>query len=83
MGIRHNVPADQRRLLDLYDGKVLGWVMSAGSHARETAVATLEMAVRNRTPLNSLIFHSDRGIQYCTFVFGKFWAGYVLTFVRA
>jgi transposase InsO family protein len=52
-------------VLDLFDRKVLGWAMSAGLSARETAVAALEMAVRNRTPLNGLIFHSDRGIQYC------------------
>ena len=52
-------------VLDLFDRKVLGWAMSAGLSARETAVVALEMAVRNRTPLDGLIFHSDRGIQYC------------------
>ena len=52
-------------VLDLYDRKVLGWAMSAGLHARDTAAAALEMAVRNRPPLDGLIFHSDRGIQYC------------------
>ena len=56
-------------VIDLYDRKVLGWAMSAGLHARETTVAALEMAVRNRTPLNGLIFHSDRGIQYCAYDF--------------
>ena len=52
-------------VIDLYDWNVVGWAMSAGLHARETAVAALEMAVRNRAPGDGLIFHSDRGIQYC------------------
>jgi len=52
-------------VLDLYDRKVLGWAMSAGLTAFETAVAALEMAARNRPPGEGLIFHSDRGVQYC------------------
>jgi transposase InsO family protein len=52
-------------VLDLYDRTVLGWAMSAGLEASETTVAALEMAVKNRKPLNGLIFHSDRGVQYC------------------
>ena len=56
-------------VLDLFDRNVLGWAMSAGLTARETAVAALEMAVRNRTPGDGLIFHSDRGIQYCAYDF--------------
>jgi transposase InsO family protein len=31
-----------------------------------TAVPALEMAVRNRAPQAGLIFHSDRGAQYCS-----------------
>ena len=31
----------------------------------------LEMAVRNRTPCKNLIFHSDRGVQYCSNDFRK------------
>jgi len=29
------------------------------------------MAIRNRTPREGLIFHSDRGIQYCSDEFAK------------
>jgi transposase InsO family protein len=52
-------------VLDLYDRKVIGWALSASMEASETTVAALEMAVKNRTPENGLIFHSDRGVQYC------------------
>jgi putative transposase len=33
--------------------------------ACETAGAALAMAVKNRPPEDGLIFHSDRGVQYC------------------
>ena len=56
-------------VIDLYDRKVLGWAMSAGLETADTTVAALEMAVNNRTPLNGLIFHSDRGVQYCACFF--------------
>ena len=52
-------------VLDLYDRKVIGWALSAGMEASETTIAALKMAVKNRTPQDGLIFHSDRGIQYC------------------
>ena len=70
-------------VLDLFDRKVLGWAMSAGLHARETAVAALEMAVRNQIPLDGLIFHSDRGYNSTPMIFGKFWSGYARPFARA
>ena len=34
-----------------------------------TVVAALGMAVKNRPPLPGLIFHSDRGSQYCSHAF--------------
>jgi len=52
-------------VLDLFDRKVIGWAVSAGMEAADTTVAALEMAVKNRTPEDGLIFHSDRGVQYC------------------
>jgi transposase InsO family protein len=52
-------------VLDLFDRKVIGWALSAGMEAAHTTVAALEMAVKNRTPLDGLVFHSDRGVQYC------------------
>jgi transposase InsO family protein len=52
-------------ILDLYDRKVIGWALSAGMETSDTAIAALQMAVKNRKPEEGLIFHSDRGIQYC------------------
>jgi len=52
-------------VIDLYDRKVIGWAISNGMETPATTVAALAMAVKNRTPEDGLIFHSDRGIQYC------------------
>jgi len=52
-------------VLDLYDRKVIGWAISAGMETADTTIAALEMAVKNRALGDGLIFHSDRGVQYC------------------
>jgi transposase InsO family protein len=52
-------------VLDLFDRKVIGWALSADMEAVHTAVAALEMALKNRKPQDALVFHSDRGVQYC------------------
>jgi putative transposase len=52
-------------VLDLFDRKIIGWALSLGMEASETAIAAFEMAVKNRSPQGGLIFHSDRGVQYC------------------
>jgi transposase InsO family protein len=57
-------------VLDLYDRKVIGWALSAGMGTSATAVAALAMAVKNRHPQDGMIFHSDRGVQYCAQPFG-------------
>ena len=51
-------------ILDLYDRKVIGWSQSQDMSARHTTIAAWRMAVKNRPPSPSLIFHSDRGVQY-------------------
>jgi len=52
-------------VLDLWDRKIIGWSMSEELTAKQTCLA-LEMAVMNRPAKEGLIFHSDRGIQYCS-----------------
>ena len=52
-------------ILDLYDRKVIGWSMSDTMTSKLVCNA-LEMAVLNRRPREGLIFHSDRGVQYCS-----------------
>jgi len=56
-------------VVDLYDRKVLGWALSSGLDATSTTLAALQMAVKNRHPEEGLIFHSDRGVQYCAKAF--------------
>ena len=55
-------------VIDLWDRKVIGWSMGKDLTARYVCRA-LEMAVGNRLPREGLIFHSDRGVQYCSLEF--------------
>jgi transposase InsO family protein len=52
-------------ILDLFDRKVIGWAFSDGMETAHTTAAALKMAANNRAPKEGLIFHSDRGVQYC------------------
>ena len=56
-------------VIDLFDRKVVGWALSSCMECAKTTVAALRMAASNRSPLCGLIFHSDRGAQYCARVF--------------
>lgn len=51
-------------VLDLADRKVVGWALSETMEAEVTSVAAWRMAVKNRPVTQSLLFHSDRGVQY-------------------
>jgi len=55
-------------ILDLWDRKIIGWNIAEDMGA-ENVCKALKMAVRNRFPRNGLIFHSDRGAQYCSELF--------------
>ncbi|GHT97509.1 transposase [Spirochaetia bacterium] len=52
-------------VLDLFDRKVIGWAFSEDMTAEHTTIPAFGMAVMNRRPRSGLIFHSDRGVQYC------------------
>ena len=52
-------------VLDLYDRKIIGWALSSDMETIHTTIIALEMAIKNRTPEEGLLFHSDRGVQYC------------------
>ena len=56
-------------VLDLFDRKVIGWALSDTLETNNTTIPAFEMAVKNRQPENGLIFHSDRGVQYCAYSF--------------
>lgn len=52
-------------ILDAFSRKVVGWALSKGLGA-ELVRAALEAAWESRRPGRDLIFHSDRGSQYCS-----------------
>jgi putative transposase len=57
-------------VLDAYSRRLVGWAME--SHLRtELVTDALEMALWRRQPAPGLIHHSDRGVQYTAFSFGK------------
>jgi transposase InsO family protein len=52
-------------VLDLFSRRVVGWSMS-NRIVRKLVVDAFLMATRRRQPAPGLIFHSDRGSQYCS-----------------
>jgi putative transposase len=58
-------------ILDLADRKVVGWALSETMKAEDTSVAAWKMALKVRPITNSLLFHSDRGVQYACNEFRK------------
>ena len=56
-------------VLDLFDRRVIGWALSDNMETCNTTIPAFEMAVKNRQPESGLIFHSDRGVQYCAHSF--------------
>jgi transposase InsO family protein len=55
-------------VLDLWDRKIIGWNIAEDMGTGNVCKA-LKMAVNNRSPREGLIFHSDRGVQYCSELF--------------
>ncbi len=53
-------------VIDLFDRKVIGWQFSHSLKAKDTVIPALNKACSARPIIagESLIFHSDRGIQY-------------------
>lgn len=51
-------------IIDLYSRMVVGWSLSTSLKV-EGVLEALRRAIWLRKPMDGLIFHSDRGIQYC------------------
>jgi transposase InsO family protein len=51
-------------VMDLGDRQILGWNLSKTMNAPQASVAALGQAMAKRRPTDSLLFHSDRGVQY-------------------
>ena len=56
-------------IIDLFDRKVIGWSFSSNMETVNTTIPALRMAAKNQTPEKEMIFHSDRGVQYCAQAF--------------
>jgi transposase InsO family protein len=52
-------------IIDVGDRKVIGWAFS-DDLGTEHVCRALVMACGNRSPRAGLLFHSDRGVQYCS-----------------
>jgi len=57
-------------VLDLFSRQVVGWSLN-NRMSRQLVINALRMAIWRRQPLSGLIFHSDRGSQYCSNEFQK------------
>lgn len=57
-------------VIDLFNRQVVGWSMNKRLTA-ELAVDALMGAVISRRPSKGLLFHSDRGVQYCSRAFRR------------
>jgi putative transposase len=58
-------------VIDLYSRKVVGWSLK-NRMTKELVINALQMAIWRRRPSPGLIFHSDRGSQYCSNDFQNF-----------
>lgn len=58
-------------IMDLYDRKVIGWSLSTTMTTQDTVMAAWRMAILNRPVNHGLIFHSDRGVQYASYLFAN------------
>ena len=56
-------------ILDLADRMVVSWHLSSDLSCENTTLKTFRKALEKRTINKPLIFHSDRGIQYCASIF--------------
>ncbi|MBV9264905.1 MAG: IS3 family transposase [Acidobacteriaceae bacterium] len=52
-------------VLDAYSRRIIGWALDRNLED-DLAIAALSMALKQRTPSEGLIHHSDRGVQYAS-----------------
>jgi len=57
-------------ILDLFSRQVVGWSLN-NRMSKKLIMDALRMAIWRRRPVLGLIFHSDRGSQYCSHAFQK------------
>ncbi len=64
-------------VLDLYSGRVVGWLMSARQDTQLVLQAVL-MALWQRTDRSPVVLHSDRGCQFTSDEYQRFLKGHQL-----
>ena len=52
-------------VMDIYNREIKGWSLSSSMEAENTKGALLEALRTTPGPLDTLVFHSDQGSQYC------------------
>ncbi len=57
-------------VIDLYSRRVIGWSVSSRMK-KDLVINALNKAIALRKPSKGVIFHSDRGSQYCSTKFRK------------
>jgi transposase InsO family protein len=57
-------------IIDMYSRRVVGWSMN-NRITKQLVLNALRMSVWRRRPRKGLIFHSNRGSQYCSSAFQK------------
>jgi transposase InsO family protein/transposase-like protein len=58
-------------VMDLFDRKIIGWILSTKMSTKATILPAWKMAVKSREITKDLIFHSDRGVQYANKIFAS------------
>ena len=53
-------------IMDLCDRQVIGWSLSTRLYTNQTIIPAWKMATSKRKITGTLLFHSDRGIQYAS-----------------
>ncbi len=53
-------------IMDAFSRRLIGWSISKRRNTKLTERALLH-AIRKRQPARGLIFHSDRGVEYCSY----------------
>jgi putative transposase len=65
-------------ILDLFSRRIVGWAMSKRM-TQQLVCTALEMALRQRQPVEPLIHHSDRGSQYTSDAYQELLATHDIT----
>ena len=53
-------------VMDVYSRRIIGWSLGRQKNAKLT-ISALMKAIRRRSPSKGVIFHTDRGAEYCAY----------------